>query len=89
MASNEYDKIRELESKNFKLKNAFERMYGIVANTVYGAKKVVQLGIVAAAWYLYGQVTGVSTLGALILVELLDAGYEKMLELKADIAKED
>lgn len=85
---NDVDEIRELRDINFKLRRAFERVYGIVANTIWGAKKVVQIGAVAASWFYYGKWVAVSVLGVLILVEVLDEGYEKMLNLKAEVAKE-
>lgn len=64
------------------LEAAFNTLKKAVANTLYGAKKIVQLSILAASFKWFGLWPSVILFGALLLIEVIQMGYEKVLEIK-------
>lgn len=63
------------------LEAAFNTLKKAVANTLYGAKKIVQLALLGATLKFFGVWPTAILFGALLLVEVIQMGYEKVLEI--------
>ena len=77
----ELDKAQRLQRT---LKAAFETLKKAVANTLYGAKKIVQLALLAATFKWFGLWPFVILFGGILLIEVIQMGYEKVLEIKPE-----
>lgn len=76
------EKLNKSETLVRMLTHAFETLKKVVANTLYGTKKIVQLCLLAGSAKYYGLKAFVVLFIGLLLVETVQMGYEKILEIK-------
>lgn len=76
-----------IQNHNNRLNEAFLKIYGFVAGLIYTLKKAVQLAAIFGSYYYFGRIISAIFLGTLLLLELLDVGYEKMMSMKSEVAK--
>jgi hypothetical protein len=78
------DALDKSERDNRVLRNAFATLKAAVANTLYVSKKVLQTTMLIVSLKWFGIWAALGLFGAILLTELIEMGYQKVLEIKPE-----